>query len=200
MTRESTRVTTQGYSEAELVKNRAALLLYGGSAADRRAWAEEAQRGFEQEGALVEAAPGPSLDAALALTRGVVFVPDAAALSYPEQGKVVRLLQEREERPKLVLGLADPPAALRDRGLLREDLLYRLAIAQVDLSNPETREAIRDRRAKAAKEAARAPKPKPKPKPKSKPKPKPKPSARKPAKAKTAARRPPAKAKARKKK
>ncbi len=178
-------MTTHGYSEAELVKNRAALLLYGGSAADRRAWAEEAQRSFEQEGALAEASSGPSLDAALALTRGVVFVPDAAALSHADQGKLVRLLQEREERPKLVLGLPEPPAALRDRGLLREDLLSRLAIAQVDLARPETRDAVRDRRVRAAKEAARVPKPKP--------------SARKPAKAKAAARRPPPKAKARKK-
>ena len=58
-------MAAQGYPEAALVSNRASLLLYGGSEADRRAWAEEAASNFEHEGPLKIAGDDAGLAAAL---------------------------------------------------------------------------------------------------------------------------------------
>jgi len=140
----------RGYGEAELVSNRASLLLYGGSVSDRRAWAEEAQRYFADEGPLREVTGADRLLAALEPGRGVVYVVDACALGLVAQGHLIRVLQEREERPKIIVGLSLAPGPALDRGLLRDDLLYRLQIAQVDLSLAETREAARARRQREA--------------------------------------------------
>ena len=43
-----------GYSESQLVTNRAAVLLYGASEADRHQWAQEAAAAFAEEGPLTE--------------------------------------------------------------------------------------------------------------------------------------------------
>lgn len=146
-------MTNQGYTESELVANRASLLLFGGGAGDRRAWAEEAHQPLAHEGPLREVTSGAEIDAVVAMKGGVVYVPDVSALNLDDQGKLVRLLQEHEERPKLVLALPVPPAAARDAGKLREDLLYRLSQAQVDLSPGELKQVIRERRERAAKRA-----------------------------------------------
>lgn len=144
----------RGYREAELVTNRASMLLYGGSAADRKAWAEESQRSFAAEGPLREVSSAGELTAALEPGRGVVYLPDALALGLEAQGQVVRVLLQREERPKIIVGLPTAPQVALERGTLREDLLYRLQMAQVDLSVPETREAVRLRRQKEAERRA----------------------------------------------
>lgn len=146
----------RGYSEPDLVTNRSSLLLCGGSAADRRAWALEAQQSFAGEGELVEVTAPDQLGPALALTRGVVFVPDVVALGLEAQGQVLRCLQQQEERAKLVLGLQRRPADARDAGGLRDDLLYRLQNAQVDLGVEDVQQKIRARRQKRP--AASAPK------------------------------------------
>jgi len=149
-------MTYQGYSESELVANRASLFLSGGSVHDRRAWAEEAQRSFEGEGPLVVVTSGAELTAALTRSRGVVYVPDVTALSQDEQGRIVRCLQEREERPKFVLALGEQPQQAMNHGRLRGDLWYRLAQAQVDLTPSELKDAIRARRQLAEAAAAKA--------------------------------------------
>lgn len=147
----------RGYTESDLVTNRSSLLLFGGSASERRAWALEAQQSFAAEGELVEVTAAGQLAAALAMTRGVVFVPDAPALGLEAQGQIVRCLQQQEERPKLVLGMQRRPNDVRDAGGLRDDLLYRLQNAQVDLGVEDVQQKIRARRQKRP-PAASAPK------------------------------------------
>lgn len=144
----------RGYGEAELVTNRASLLLYGSSATDRRAWAEEAQRSFREEGPLREVSVAALLPAALEPGRGVVYLTDACALGLEAQGYLLRFLQTREERPKVIVGLSVTAMSAVERGMLREDLLYKLQVAQVDLSVPETREAVRVRRLEEAERRA----------------------------------------------
>lgn len=153
-------MTNQGYREDDLVKNRTAVMLIGGSEADRRAWAEEAASYFPGEGAVREVTEEAHLSAALAQGRGVVFIPDTLALGINAQGSVLRCLQYQEERPKLVLGVPGDPAEARASGALREDLHYRLHLSLVDLATPGLREVMRVRRNKAEAErkvqAARA--------------------------------------------
>jgi hypothetical protein len=151
--------TYRGYSEPDLVTNRASLLLFGGTAADRRAWAAEAQQSFAGEGPLVEVTAPAQLGPALAQPRGVVFVEDVLALGAEAQGQIVRCLQQQEERPKLVLGLPRRPQDARDAGALRDDLLYRLQTAQVDLGGEEVQQRIRARRQKRVPPPASAKKP-----------------------------------------
>ena len=150
-------MAVNGYQEAELVVNRAAVLLFGGSESDRRAWAEEAALGFEADGPLVEVGQVAALTAALGRPGGVVFVPDLVALGEEAQGHILQCLLHREERPKLVLGLPGPLTEVAARGLLRDDLAYRLAPGRLDLSTEGLKEAIRARRQKAAARPARAP-------------------------------------------
>jgi hypothetical protein len=147
-------MTYRGYSESDLVSNRSSLFLFGGSPTDRRAWALEAQQGFAAEGPLVEVATPEQLGTALALKGGVVFIPDVAALGLEAQGHVLRCLQQQEERPKLVLGMQRRPDDLRDSGALRDDLLYRLQNAVVDLGVEDVQQKIRARRQKRAPSAA----------------------------------------------
>ena len=144
----------RGYSEAELVSNRSSLFLFGGTPADRKAWAQEAQQAFEAEGPLVEVSAPAQLGPALAMPRGVVFVPDLPALGLDAQGQILRTLQQQEERPKLVLGMQRRPAEARDAGALRDDLLYRLQNAQVDLGVEDVQQKIRARRQKRAPSAS----------------------------------------------
>ncbi|MHB8877768.1 MAG: Fis family transcriptional regulator [Myxococcaceae bacterium] len=148
-------MSLNGYQEADLVANRASVIIFGGTEADRRAWAEEAAVAFSSEGPLREVAALAGLPAALARGGGVVFVPNLVALGNEGQSLILQCLLHHEERPKLVLGL---PASLVDamaRGLLRDDLSYRLTSGRLDLTAPGLREAIRARRQKAAAEAAK---------------------------------------------
>ncbi len=139
----------RGYSENELVSNRAALLLYGGSENDRRRWALEAAGNFVEEGQLVEVGVASELEKALEPTKGVVFVADGQALGLEGQAQLLRCLKEREERPKLVIGIPLSPEAALEQGTLREDLSYRLQSARVNLDAPGLRDAIRTRRERA---------------------------------------------------
>lgn len=149
-------MTPRGYREEELVANRASVLLSGGTEEERRTWAATAARNFSQEGPLVEVRQGEQLSEALKQPRGVVFIPDVARLSSTAQGLIVRCLQTQEERPKIVVGLSGGIEPARSKGTLREDLLYRLHLAQVDLTAEGMRELLVQRRALlAAEEAAR---------------------------------------------
>ncbi|HEX5751304.1 MAG TPA: Fis family transcriptional regulator [Archangium sp.] len=149
-------MTPRGYREEELVANRASVLLSGGTEDERRTWAATAARNFAKEGPLVEVRQTEQVAEALKQPRGVVFIPDVARLSIPAQGLIVRCLQTQEERPKIVVGLSGGVEQARTKGTLREDLLYRLHLAQVDLTTEGMRELIAQRRAQlAADEAAR---------------------------------------------
>ncbi len=136
------------YAEAELVENRAAVLLYGGTAAERQAWAEETAARLGGPATLV-AAP-EALARALAQKEGVVYVADALALGEAGQQRLVQCLLTQEERPKLVVGLPQGVEGALGVGGLRPDLHYRLRLAQVNLDAPGLRELLAKRRARAA--------------------------------------------------
>lgn len=147
-----------GYREEELVSNRTAVLLWGGSEEDRCAWAREAAAHLGEEG-LVEVRSEVELPPALERTRGVVLVKDVLAFGVEAQARLMQCLQ-REERPKLVIASSLPPATAWAEGKLRDDLAFRLQRSRVDLSGPGLRDAIRARRkkvkpAKPAKQKAR---------------------------------------------
>ena len=134
------------YAEAELVENRAAVLLFGGTAAERQAWAEETALRLGSVATLVG---GPdTLSSALARKDGVVYVVDALALGESGQQLLVQCLLTQEERPKLVVGLPQGANGALGQGGLRPDLHYRLRFAQVDLDAPGLRETIAKRRAR----------------------------------------------------
>jgi hypothetical protein len=145
-----------GYTEEDLVSNRAALLLYGGDDSERRAWAHEAAGHFAAEGPLVEIRSAPELAKALGQSRGVVFIPDALALGLDAQSQILRCLQEREERPKIVIGLPRLPDEALQQGVLRDDLSYRLRLARVNLDAEGLREALVGRRRKLEEKLAAA--------------------------------------------
>ncbi|WP_422724000.1 Fis family transcriptional regulator [Hyalangium rubrum] len=147
----------RGYREEELVTNRASLLLYGGTEEERRSWAQETAFHFEHEGALLEVRQASELGEALKRPKGVVFISDVSKLGREAQGQILRCLQMQEERPKLVLGMTGSAEGALERGTLREDLHYRLHQAQVDLTAPGLREALKKRWATLAeKRAAKA--------------------------------------------
>ena len=149
-------MTPKAYGEEELVANRVSVLLTGGTEDERRTWATVAARHFLQEGALVEVRQTEQVPEALKRPRGVVFIPDVARLSPAAQGLIVRCLQTQEERPKLVVGLSGGVEPARGKGTLREDLLYRLQRAHVDLAADGMRERVAQRRVQLqAEEAAR---------------------------------------------
>ncbi|HXX30039.1 MAG TPA: Fis family transcriptional regulator [Myxococcaceae bacterium] len=135
-----------GYTEAELVENRVPVLLFGGAAAERQAWAEETA--LRRETAMTVVSTAEELPPALARKEGVVFVADLLALGEAGQVQVLRCLQFQEERPKLVLGLPLAADAALGTGELRADLHYRLRRAQVNLDAPGLRETIARRRAR----------------------------------------------------
>lgn len=140
-------MTKPGYREAELLSNRASLLLYGGTDDERRSWAEEAAAQFEAEGPLVEARTSGELHQALKATRGVVFITDITKVDSATQRQLLLCLQTQEERPKFVVGVAGSVDRAREQGTLRDDLHYRLAQALVDLQAEGMRELVAKRRA-----------------------------------------------------
>ena len=141
-----------GYPEAQLVTNRAAVLLYGATETDRRSWAEEAAGSFPDEGPLHPLPPDEKeVATALTRTKGVIYVADATKLPWDSQRELARQLHEREERPKWVVGLSMSPDGAVNKGVLRDDLAYALSRGQLDLGDSATRIAVKKRRAKAGK-------------------------------------------------
>lgn len=142
-----------GYPEGQLVTNRSAVLLFGASEVDRHSWAEDAAAAFADEGPLQELREPEEKAVAAALTRnkGVIYVPDAAKLPWDSQRELARQLHEREERPKWVFGLSMSPEGAVSKGLLRDDLAYALARAQLDLGDEAVKAVVKKRRAKAGK-------------------------------------------------
>lgn len=138
-------VTPRGYREEELVTNRASLLIFNGTEEERRAWAEEAAYHFEAEGPLVTVRQPSELAEALQRRNGVVFIPDVTTFGSEAQRLIVRCLHMQEERPKLVVGVSGPAEQALMRGVLREDLHYRLHNALVDLASEELRETLKQR-------------------------------------------------------
>ena len=133
------------YAESELIMNRAPVLLSGGSAQDRAAWAQEAA---ELNGRpLVTVTRPEQLESALLVRSAVLFVPDLLVLGDPGQQILVRTLTSLDERPKLVLGLGRSEVSARQAGVLREDLHYRVRMGLLNLDAPGLREAIVTRRA-----------------------------------------------------
>ncbi len=120
------------YSIDALKKNRVSALLFGGTEADRRAVAVAATQELAGAG-LIEAKDAGALDRALSNSCAVVYVPDVTVIPAAAQRAVVRLLREREERPKLVFGLPTSPETAAQKGGLTEDLRFWLAHSTVDV-------------------------------------------------------------------
>jgi hypothetical protein len=143
------------YAESELIMNRAPVLLSGGAAPDRAGWAQEAAEVGGRP--LVTVTRPEQLGPALLLRSAVLFVPDVLTLGDVGQQILVRTLTSLDERPKLVLGLGRSETSVRQAGLLREDLHYRLRMGLLNLDAPGMREGIAARRAEAARRAAMPP-------------------------------------------
>ena len=120
--------------------NRAPVLLSGGAAQDRAGWAQEAAEVGGRP--LVTVTRPEQLGPALMVRSAVLFVPDLLALGDAGQQLLVRTLTSLDERPKLVLGLGRAEASVRQAGLLREDLHYRLRMGLLNLDASGMREAI----------------------------------------------------------
>jgi len=135
--------------------NRAPVLLSGGAAPDRAGWAQEAAEVGGRP--LVTVTRPEQLGPALMVRSAVLFVPDLLAIGDAGQQMLVRTLTSLDERPKLVLGLGRSETSVRQAGLLREDLHYRLRMGLLNLDVPGMREAIAARRAEAARRAAMPP-------------------------------------------
>lgn len=145
----------RGYTEEQLINNRASVLIFGGGEKDRAEWAHEAaMRVFSEPGATV-ANDDAGLAIAFSQKSGVVYVPDVTTLSDADQRRVVQDLKAREERPKWVLGLGAQPEAARAKATIREDLAYWLQTAHVDLSASSVRSALKKRRVKLQKDFAK---------------------------------------------
>lgn len=121
-----------GYTAEQLKRNRASMLVQGGSEADRRAFVVAAAQALTGEPFLEAKDPSQVLRS-LQGSRGTVYVPDVTALPESTQREVVRVLREREERPRLALGLPTTVEGAHDKGLLTDDLRYWLRTATVDL-------------------------------------------------------------------
>jgi hypothetical protein len=130
-------------------------LLSGGAAPDRAGWAQEAAEVGGRP--LVTVTRPEQLGPALTVRSAVLFVPDVLTLGDSGQQMLVRTLTSLDERPKLVLGLGRSETSVRQAGLLREDLHYRLRMGLLNLDAPGMREAIAARRAEAARRAAMPP-------------------------------------------
>ena len=135
--------------------NRAPVLLSGGAAPDRAGWAQEAAEVGARP--LVTVTRPEQLGPALMMRSAVLFVPDLLTLGDTGQQMLVRTLTSLDERPKLVLGLGRTEASVRQAGLVREDLHYRLRMGLLNLDAPGMRDAIAARRAEAARRAAMPP-------------------------------------------
>ena len=119
------------YSLDALKKNRVSALLYGGTEADRRALAVAATEALEA--GLIEAKDAEALERAVGNPRAVVYVPDLTVIPPVTQRFVVKVLREREERPKFILGLPASPETAAQKGGLTEDLRYWLTHSTVDV-------------------------------------------------------------------
>lgn len=117
-----------------LKKNRVSALVYGGTEAERKAFAQAATESIEGAG-LVEARDAVTLERALTNTKAVIYVPDVAILPPVTQRTVVRVLREREERPKVVIGLTTTPETALEKGALTEDLKFWLGRSTVDVKS-----------------------------------------------------------------
>jgi len=135
--------------------NRAPVLLSGGAAPDRAGWAQEAAEVGGRP--LVTVTRPEQLGPALMVRSAVLFVPDLLTIGDVGQQMLVRTLTSLDERPKLVLALGRSETSVRQAGLLREDLHYRLRMGLLNLDAPGMREAIAARRAEAARRAAMPP-------------------------------------------
>jgi hypothetical protein len=136
----------RGYREEQLVHNRAAVVVWGGGEADRRDWAEEAAASLDPEQGLLEVTDSAQLVKVLGAGRGVVYVPDAANLPGEVQRELVRTLREKEERAKVVLGLAQSPDQVLNKGLWRDDLHFAFTRGRVDLSDATVKQSRAKRR------------------------------------------------------
>jgi hypothetical protein len=141
-------VDARTYAESELVANRASVLLWGGTPADRATWAQEAAELAGRP--LITVTRLEQLPAALVVRDTVLYLPDLLALGDAGQQLLVRSLTSLEDRPKLVLGLGRSDTSARNAGLLREDLHYRLRMGLLNLDEPGLREAIVARRLAAS--------------------------------------------------
>jgi hypothetical protein len=126
------------YSLEALKKNRVSTLVYGGAEADRRAVALTAAQELAGAG-LIEAKDPASVERALGSVRSVVYVPDVTSLPGATQRLLVRVMREREERPKLVLGLPVSPETAAEKGGLTEDLRYWLQGSTVEVKGRAAR-------------------------------------------------------------
>lgn len=131
--------------------NRAPVLLSGGAAPERAAWAQEAAEIGGRP--LVTVTRPEQLGSALTVRTAVLFVPDVVALGDAGQQLLVRTLTSLDERPKVVLGLNRSEASARQAGVLREDLHYRVRMGLLNLDAPGMREGIASRRAQWARRA-----------------------------------------------
>ncbi len=120
------------YTADQLKKNRASMLMLGGSEGERRAFAVSAAQALPGEPFLEAKEPAQVLRA-LKSHRGTVYVPDAAVLPEATQREVVRVLREQEERPRLAIGLSTTLDAASEKGLLTDDLRYWLRTSTIDL-------------------------------------------------------------------
>ena len=136
------------YAEAELVQNRASVLLAGGTPAERRVWAEEAAARRGRSLTVVKSVD--ALPEALRLKDGVVLIEDVLVLGEAAQQQLVLCLQTQEERPKLLVAMAQGAEAVFGGDKLRPDLHYALRLAQVNFEEPGLRAAILARRAAPA--------------------------------------------------
>ena len=120
------------WSTDALKKNRVSAIVYGGSESDRRAFAEAAVGSLEGAG-LIEAKDAGALERSLGNARAVIYVPDLGAIPAATQRTVVRVLREKEERPKVVFGLGTSPDTAFEKGALTEDLKFWLGRSTVDV-------------------------------------------------------------------
>ncbi|MGV3620262.1 MAG: hypothetical protein ACO1OB_05575 [Archangium sp.] len=126
------------YALDALKKNRASMLLFGGSEADRRAFASAVPS--ELEGAsFIEVKDVPALEKSFNQSKSVVYVPDVSALPAVAQRALVRVLREKEERSKYIIGMQTTPDTAVDKGTLTEDLRFWLRQATVDVKSKGAR-------------------------------------------------------------
>jgi hypothetical protein len=126
------KAVTTGYTAEQLKRNRASMLLTGGTEADRRAFAVTAAQALPHEPFLEVHEPA-QVARALKSHRGTVYIPDVTTLPPATQRELVRVLREHEERPRFALGLPGSLEAAADKGLLTDDLRYWLRTATVDI-------------------------------------------------------------------
>ncbi len=113
-------------------KNRVSMLLFGGSEADRRSFAMSVPAELDGS-SFVEAKDAGAVERTFSSGRAVVYVPDVASLPPATQRALVRVLREREERPKFIVGLGTTPATAVEKGALTEDLRFWLAQSTLDV-------------------------------------------------------------------